>query len=832
MVGTRSIAGCIGVVALCVASSLAFSSCGSGGGGFSSPASVTLITTDVPGGSTGVAYSAQFAADFPHPGGAYIVKGGALPTGLSLDAATGELTGVPRQVGRFTFKIAARDGLDHDIPQDRDSTFSEDVRTFTADILRGAPNILPQSPPPAQYRASYAYQIDFAGGTPPYTFAMTGGVLPSGMIVTQTGILGTFPTEFQPTPYEFDVTLTDGVGLQDTAHLGVTVIVLPLVIATGQVPPGAVDVGYDFQIQLASTGAGQPITWSQVLPPALGEVDLDSFGMELTTDGHLRNKLPAPGPSTAGDHRFTVQVTDEAGQVATRSYNLIASPGPILTSISPNSSGIPGPYTVNGFNFQPGATLTFKPGVGQTVIQPSFSSALKLTFASAPQTPASGGGLVSVKVTNPDGGTFTLAKAYKFPAATLSFGSKGFLQSNLSSTGLDAKDVSGDGFADVVHCGAAGFSNYNPAYTNSVTSTQGGLIYYKNNGVSSPVAFTATSLDSGNYFDVKFQDVNNDTKPDIVALGATQVRVWLNGVGGDPLGKFSVGPTSSLPSGFTNPSEMAFGNLTPDGVPDLVFGVSHYSQNNGQCHCMANNGSGSFSSLASATNSLAATTLGVLSVTCLDVDNDGRDDVFAGNGYQNSLQVLGSLSITPFGGGFSGWTGVGTSQFYYSNVTGVASADFLGNGTKQVVLMHDQDPQDGGQRSLELFTGTNLSQNTKLTAPAVLGKCIAPIDGDFDNKMDFVMSAKPSDLLVYRGSTNLTLAQTITVTSGTPSISTAQTGRVAAGDVDGDGRDDVLATTSYWASDYQPNMYSGTYTLVLAGNGNPLGVVYYLNSSQ
>ena len=55
---------------------------------------------------------------------------------------------------------------------------------------------------------------------------------------------------------------------------------------------------------------------------------------------------------------------------------------------------------------------------------------------------------------------------------------------------------------------------------------------------------------------------------------------------------------------------------------------------------------------------------------------------------------------------------------------------------------------------------------------------------------------------------------------------------MASADLDGDGRDDLLVTTSYWGYDYQPWHYGTYYALGFAGNGSPMGVVYYLNASN
>src|SRR5437899_2289081 len=102
--------------------------CGGGGGVHAGSASlVTLTTTSVPSGTTGVMYSAQFEADFPNPPGVFQVVGGTLPLGITLDKDTGTASGTARQVGSFHFSVAARDGIDLRLPPGRDENFAEDI---------------------------------------------------------------------------------------------------------------------------------------------------------------------------------------------------------------------------------------------------------------------------------------------------------------------------------------------------------------------------------------------------------------------------------------------------------------------------------------------------------------------------------------------------------------------------------------------------------------------------------------------------------------------------------------------------------------------------------
>ncbi len=827
----RSLAS-LATLATAIGAGLLAAACGGGGSGsFSNASLVTLTTTSVPAGLTGQPYSAQLSANFPHPPGQFVVSAGRLPPGLELDNLTGAITGFPRQLGRFNFDISARDGIDPSLPPNRDSTYSEAVRSYALDVSLGTPSILPQVMPAAQYRHSFLYQVVVAGGTPPYDFALTGGTLPAGITLSQSGQLGNFPTQANVSPgvpFEFDVQVTDAQNKTDSAHFALNVVVLPLIILTSAVNEGAQNFPYDAKLELASSGGGQPITWSQVAP-GVGEVALSTIGMEITADGHLRNVFGTPGPSSIGTFKFTVQVTDEAAQVSTRQFTLKVNPGPVLTSISPNRGAIPGPYVVNGANFQPGATLVFKPGPTEVTVTPAFVSSTQLRFNTAPAAP--GGGGVAVKVVNPDSGSFTKPGAFVFPASTVSFGTKGFVTSSVSSTGLDCADVDGDGFADVIHSGASGISTY----SGSLVSQTGGLLYHHNLGTV-PVTFSTQTLDAGNYYDCKFADVNSDGKLDIVALGQSQIRVWLNGVSGNLLGTFSSVPGSTHASGFSYPMQMTIGKFNADALPDVAFGVGYYPNGgaSGRVYTMIGNGAGSFTLVGQATTSIT-NSYGVVALAATDTDGDGRDEVVAGVGMGYDYQgPLFNYNVTTSTGDFSGWQRRGTvlTPYYYGTTTAVATGDFNGTGSKDMIGVMVGAPNYIGGQSFFMFSGAGLTSSVQLSNPGGDTKAIGLVDADFDTKQDWALSTRHTGLEIWTGAARAR-AVSLDVSAGSPGVSTPKTGRVAGGDLDGDGRADVLVTTSYWTCEgmgaWQNYYY---YELGLIGDGASRGFAFYLNTSN
>ena len=94
------------------------------------------------------------------------------------------------------------------------------------------------------------------------------------------------------------------------------------------------------------------------------------------------------------------------------------------------------------------------------------------------------------------------------------------------------------------------------------------------------------------------------------------------------------------------------------------------------------------------------------------------------------------------------------------------------------------------------------------------------------------VTTSPSSIQVYRGST-LASVMTLDASIGSPSITSPLTGKLASGDLDNDGRPDLVATTSYWIAEGMAiYIGSSTYKLGTSGDGGSKGIVFYLNASN
>ena len=180
---------------------------------------ITVLPATLPGAVVGVAYAQMLTAT----GGAgapytFVVSTGALPAGLTL-SPEGALGGTPTTAGAFSFTIAAIDAAGRSGSQPYELAIAPPPIT-----------VLPATLPEPMVGVAYAHTLTATGGGgPPYTFAVTAGALPPGLVLSPEGALSGTPTTAGP--YAFTVTATDATGATGVlAYSGV--VALPPAVPT------------------------------------------------------------------------------------------------------------------------------------------------------------------------------------------------------------------------------------------------------------------------------------------------------------------------------------------------------------------------------------------------------------------------------------------------------------------------------------------------------------------------------------------------------------------------------------------------------------------------
>lgn len=282
---------------------------------------LTIVTTSpLPNGSLNVAYGPvqlQAAGGTPPYTWSYT---GTLPTGLSL-SSSGLISGTPTQSGAFTINVSVADSATHHAGPVPLSLTITDLTITTTSLPNGAQGVL------------YDQTLTVSGGTPPYTWGVVAGILPSGLTLnTSTGEIRGTPTICKTFPIVFKVTdSSTPTPISATKSLPITITGCTgsvNITAPSPLPNGIVGQVYPAQTYIANGGT-PPYTWSissGSLPTGLA---LGSSTGSITGT-----------PTVAGTYTFTVLVTD-----STTPTPLTASaPNQQITVISPGQLGL----TVNG----------------------------------------------------------------------------------------------------------------------------------------------------------------------------------------------------------------------------------------------------------------------------------------------------------------------------------------------------------------------------------------------------------------------------------------------------------------------------------------------------
>jgi hypothetical protein len=349
-------------------------------------------------------------------------------------------------------------------------------------------------------------------------------------------------------------------------------------------------------------------------------------------------------------------------------------------------------------------------------------------------------------------GSFTFSNTYTAP------NSNNFAPGPNS---IVAADLNGDGKLDLV-----GSTNYN------------GIFVFLGNGdgtFQAPVNYS-TGTTSGCCSGVAVGDLNGDGKLDIALSANDGISILLN------TGSGAFGAATYYPSGVAGSATgdgIAIGDLNGDKLPDVVV----TNENQGAI-IFLNQGSGTFKESGTVNGVPMGSTDNVL---LADINNDKKLDIVLVDGGGNVFTFYGKgtgvfstgpaypLQTQNFGGNYS-----------------VALGDFNGDGNLDLL---DTDGEATNTVSLGRGDGTFQTNQLYAYSPSLVANNIVTADFNGDGFPDIAQSligGENGKIGINLGSSHGVLGAGSLVTASTCPNNLVEW--VAAGDVNGDGKADIVAT--------------------------------------
>ncbi len=266
--------------------------------GPSATRSVTLVIAAAPAvtfapaaGEVGVAYSQQPTVTGGTAPFTWSITAGSLPAGITLNPATGLVSGTPSVSGTFSVTIGATDA------------FSATATKTAGIVIAAQPTFTFATPAAGQVAVAYSTTFEVSGGTTPLTWSITAGSLPPGLSLNPgTGVLSGIPTAAGS--YPVTISVVDAFNQSTTRAVTLIINPGPIVItktanASSTVPGGTVA----YTITVANTG-GLPLIGLNFSDPLTGVLDDAAYNANATastgTVSYAANTVSWSGNLAAG----------------------------------------------------------------------------------------------------------------------------------------------------------------------------------------------------------------------------------------------------------------------------------------------------------------------------------------------------------------------------------------------------------------------------------------------------------------------------------------------------------------------------------------------------
>jgi len=342
-------------------------------GSQTAPAPLKITTTSLQDGNVGTPYNQTVTAS----GGLtpYSFSAFGLPPGLSLNASTGVLSGMPTSIGIYSVSVSVSDST---VPK------LTVFQSFTIGIKASTFSVTTATLPAGAVGTPYTLTLTAAGGTVPYSWSATG--LPSGLSLDSAmGVISGTPTAAGT--FSISVSVLDSAKL--TASQSFTLVITPPALSVTITSLGNGTTGVAYSQTLTATGGTPPYSWNATgLPPGL--TLNNSTGVVSGT------------PTSTGSFSVTISVADSSSPKLTAQQTLtltISLPKLTLTTTSLGNgalgvaysqtltaTGGASPYSWSATGLPAGLTLNVSTGVvsGTPTSAGSFPITVTVTDSSNP----------------------------------------------------------------------------------------------------------------------------------------------------------------------------------------------------------------------------------------------------------------------------------------------------------------------------------------------------------------------------------------------------------------------------------------------------------------
>lgn len=283
------------------------------------PGALTIVTSSLPTGTTNLPYATTVGGSGGTTPYSWSVSP-ALPATLSLDQATGAITGTPNVEGTTTHTFTLTDS----------SAPPQSIQKVLALTISSAPPVLSittTSLPNGNVGQTYNQPVVATGGTPPFSWSITVGSLPQNLTLNPTtGVISGLPTAIGTS--QFTVQVLDSAGQADTQPLQIVInpSTPPNITTTSPLPGGTVGVPYSETLQ--ATGGTGALVWSRIAGSLPTNLTLSSAGVISGT------------PTNTGTSNFTVQVRDALSQADSQAFSMTVATAVTITTTSLSSCRI------------------------------------------------------------------------------------------------------------------------------------------------------------------------------------------------------------------------------------------------------------------------------------------------------------------------------------------------------------------------------------------------------------------------------------------------------------------------------------------------------------